>query len=67
MGYGLGLIPGKGKRFFLSSLHSNGYRGLYPRFRDVRLTSHLYIVPRSKIVELYLHYPYVFMACWLIQ
>jgi hypothetical protein len=39
---------------------SNGYRGLFPRGqsgRRVELTTHLHIVPRPIMMELYLHYP----------
>jgi hypothetical protein len=28
---------------------------------------HLHLVPRSRMMELYLHFPYVFMACCLIH
>jgi hypothetical protein len=57
---GPGSIPGSA-RFLISpqrpdrlcgplSLLSNGYRG-------VKLTTHLHLVPRSRMVELYLHSP----------
>jgi hypothetical protein len=42
------------------SLLSNGYRGLFPRGqsgRGVKLTTHLQIVPRSRNVYLYNHFP----------
>jgi hypothetical protein len=37
-----------------SSLLSNGYRGLYPRKKngwDVKLTTHFYLLPRSRMAE----------------
>jgi hypothetical protein len=53
--------PQRSDRFWSPpSLLSNGYRGLSPRGlsgRDVKLTIHLHLIPRSKIVELYLHSP----------
>jgi hypothetical protein len=45
------------------SILSIVYRGLFPRWssgRGVKLTIHLHLVSKSKIVELYLHSPYVF-------
>jgi hypothetical protein len=42
------------------SLLSNGYRGLFPwaySGRGVKLTTQLHLVPRSRIVEPYLHSP----------
>jgi hypothetical protein len=33
----------------------------------VNLTTHLHLVPRSRMVELYLHSPYLFMAWCLID
>jgi hypothetical protein len=39
---------------------TNGNRGLFPRKqsgRDVKVTSHFRLVPRSRMVELYLHSP----------
>jgi hypothetical protein len=36
-------------------LVTNGHRG--QRDRSVKLTNHVYLVPRSRMVELYLHYP----------
>jgi hypothetical protein len=39
---------------------SNGYRGLYPTgysSRGVKLTTHLHLVPMSRMVQLYLHFP----------
>jgi hypothetical protein len=39
---------------------SNGYWGLFPRGqsgRDVKLTTHLQLVPRSRKVDLYIHSP----------
>jgi hypothetical protein len=64
-------ITGGGKRFFSTSQRSdplwgpssfltNGSRGLFPRglsVRGVMLTTHLHQVPRSRMVELYLHSP----------
>jgi hypothetical protein len=38
---------------------SNEYRGLFPR--GVKLTTHLHLVPRLRMVELYLHSP---MSLW---
>jgi hypothetical protein len=71
MGYGLGgrgSIPGRDNRFFSTPQHpapapsllSNGYRRLYPwgvKRPGVELTTHLHLVPSSRIVELYLHSP----------
>jgi hypothetical protein len=68
-------IPGRGRRFSYtsqrpdwlwvpSSLLSNGYWVLFTReksCRGMKLTTHLLQVPRSRMVELYLHFPiYVF-------
>jgi hypothetical protein len=53
-----------------SSLLSNWYWELIPRNwsgRDVKLTTHFYLVPRSRMVQLYLHSPYTFMAWCLIS
>jgi hypothetical protein len=61
-----GWIPDKGKRFFSTpqrpdghwcppSLLSNRYRG--QSGRRVKLIIHLHLVPRSRMVELYLHSP----------
>jgi hypothetical protein len=44
----------------LSALISNGYRELFSlgySYRGVKFTTHLYLVPRSRQVELYLHSP----------
>jgi hypothetical protein len=40
-----------------SSLPSSRYRGLYPVWsgRGVKLTTHLHLVPRSRMLEIYLH------------
>jgi hypothetical protein len=73
-------IPGKGKRFFSTpqrleciwgppNLLSNGCHGLCPRVcsgRGVKLTTYLYLMPRSRMLELFLHSPYVFMAWCLV-
>jgi hypothetical protein len=48
----------------------NGYGGLFPRGesgRDVKLTSYLNLVPRSRKTELYGHFPYVSTAWCLIN
>jgi hypothetical protein len=42
------------------NLLSNGYRGRFPREqsgRSVKLTTHLHLVPRSRMVAVYLHSP----------
>jgi hypothetical protein len=68
---GRGSIPGRDEifLFFITgldwlwgppSLISNGYRGLFPRGqsgRGVKLTTHLHLVPRSRMVELNLRFP----------
>jgi hypothetical protein len=50
-----------GDRFWDSpSLLSNWYRELFPpggKRRGMKLTTHLHLVPRSRIAELYLHCP----------
>jgi hypothetical protein len=72
-GYGLddlGSIPGiaqffcppqRPDRFWdPPSFFSNGYREQFPREysgRSVKLSTYLQLVPRSRIVELYLHSP----------
>jgi hypothetical protein len=64
-----GLIPDGDERFFLlhnvqtgrgadPPFHTMGTGGLYPRIssgRSVKLAIHLYLVPRLKMVEIYLH------------
>jgi hypothetical protein len=53
-----------------TGLLSSGCRGLFLRLlscRGVNLTTHLYLVPRSRMVELYLHFPNVFTAWCLIK
>jgi hypothetical protein len=48
------------------SLLSNGYRGRFPegyRGRGVKLTTHLHLVPRSRMLELYLHSPHMSKTC----
>jgi hypothetical protein len=66
-----GSIPGRTKRFFSAqlredrlwgspSLLSNEYREIFrqrQRRRSVKLTIHLHLLPRSRMLELYLHYP----------
>jgi hypothetical protein len=68
-GYGFdsrGLIPGRGKRCSVvyslqtgSGAHPASYPmgtgGRFPR-RGVKLTTHLHLVPRSRMLELYLHF-----------
>jgi hypothetical protein len=51
------------------SLLFNGYLELFPRVQSgqgVKLPIHLPLVPRSRMMELYLHSPYAFMTCCLI-
>jgi hypothetical protein len=69
-GYGRDSIPGRGKRFFsfpqssdrlwgLPSLLSNGYQDFFLRGQSdlgAKLTTHLHLVPRSRMVELHLHF-----------
>jgi hypothetical protein len=69
-------IPGRDKKLFssaqcpdrlwgLPSLLCIWYQGFFLREwrgKGVSLTTHLHLVPRLRIVELYLHSPYVFMA-----
>jgi hypothetical protein len=67
-----GSIPGRGKRFFFSTQrperlwgphpdsHSMGTRGAFSERQSglgVKLITHLTLVPRSRMVELYLHFP----------
>jgi hypothetical protein len=68
-GYGRGSIPGRGKRFFCTlqrpdqlwispSLLYNGQ--LFPRgqsSRGVKLITHIRLVPRPSMVDLYIHSP----------
>jgi hypothetical protein len=70
-GYGLddrGSIAGRGNRFFSSpdgckaypASYPMGFRGFFFRVKTARgimLTTHLRVVPRSIMVELYLHSP----------
>jgi hypothetical protein len=78
----LGFDPGEGWEFFSSaprperlwdppSLLSNGYQGLFPcgqSGRDVKLTTHLHLVPRSKNEWSYTSTPqYVFMEWCLVK
>jgi hypothetical protein len=77
MDYGLdswGSIPGRGKRFFSSPQHPASYpmgtRGSLLRKKcgcGMKLTTHLHLMLRSRMVELYLHSPYVFMTWCLIN
>jgi hypothetical protein len=76
---GLGSIPGRGKRFLSSplcqkrlwgppSLLSNGYQDLFTweqSGRGMKLTTHLHLVPRSRMEELYLHSPIRLHVWWL--
>jgi hypothetical protein len=68
---GPGPIPGRGNKFFSSPLRpdqfcgspsflSCGYWGLFPwgySDRYVKLTTHLHLLPRPRMVELYFHSP----------
>jgi hypothetical protein len=67
---GRGSIPGKATTFFFAPQRLrwlwgtlsfyNGYRGLSPwrqSGRDMKLATHLRLVPRSRMVELYFHSP----------
>jgi hypothetical protein len=68
---GRGWIPGRYQKIFFTlqrpdwlwgplSLLSNGYRWFFPRgksSRGMKLTTHLHLVPRSKMVELYISSP----------
>jgi hypothetical protein len=70
MGYGLdgpGLIPDR-ERFFSSPQHPdllfNGYQGQFLQEYSgwgVKLTAHLHLVLGSRMVEQYLHSPYVIL------
>jgi hypothetical protein len=78
MFYGLGgeaSIPGRGKDFTLHSIQTGS--GAHPAFnlvgtggsflggkrqQGVKLTTYLHLVLRLGMVELYLHYPYIFIA-----
>jgi hypothetical protein len=65
-----GLIPGRGKRFSLfrnvqtgSALSPISYTmdtggRFFPEDRGEKLTTHLHLVPRSRMMELYLHSPF---------
>jgi hypothetical protein len=61
-------ISDKGKRFYLlhrveaetTKLLCYGCRGIFPRVqsgRAVKVNTKLHLVPRSRIIEVYLHYP----------
>jgi hypothetical protein len=73
--YGLGagvlFLSGENDFSFLYSVrtgsgaHPASYPVLFPRGKSgwgVMLTTHLHLVPRSRMVELYFHSPYFFMA-----
>jgi hypothetical protein len=73
MGYeldGQGSILGRAKIFLFStasrlSLLSNWYQGFFPwgkSSRGMKLIIQLYLVPRSRMVELYVHPPN--MSSW---
>jgi hypothetical protein len=74
-----GLIPGRGMRFSLLHNDHIGYEAhpasfpmragaLYPEVkRPGPEADHTHLVPRSRIAEVYLHSPYVFMARCLIN
>jgi hypothetical protein len=73
----LGSIPGRDKRYFSSpqcpdqlwgppTLLSNGYWGLFFGW-SMRLTTHLNLLLRLRMVELYLHCTYNFMTWCLIN
>jgi hypothetical protein len=66
MSYGLdgrSSIPGRGKDFSLLQSVQTGSRAdsasspVSVQDRDVKLTTHLYLVPRSRMVELYFNCP----------
>jgi hypothetical protein len=80
---GPGSLPSR-SRFFSSplrldrlwgppSLRSSMYRSRFPRgysSRGMKLTTHLYLVPRSRMVEPYLHFPvglYGIFFQWLFE
>jgi hypothetical protein len=47
-----------------------GIEGSFPGDKSgccVKLTTHLHLMPRSRMVEIYLHFPYVFMTWCLIN
>jgi hypothetical protein len=68
---GRGSIPGEDRIFLYSTMsgptlgpraasYEMGRMGLFPRRksdRDVKLTAHLYPVPRSRMADVYLHSP----------
>jgi hypothetical protein len=53
----------------LSCLLYMGYHGMFPQKynRGVKLTIHLHLVPRLRILEIHFHSPYIFMAWCLIK
>jgi hypothetical protein len=70
---GRGSIPGRGKRLFLFHCVQTGSRA-HPgalssgiKRRGVKLTTHHHLVLKSSMLELYLHYAYLFMELYLIK
>jgi hypothetical protein len=75
-----GSIPRRVKKFFSSAqrpqclrstiLLYNWHRGLFPCGKSgqgLKLTTHLHLVPRSRMVELYFHSSNAFMGWYLIK
>jgi hypothetical protein len=77
---GRGSIPSRDKRYFFSpqcpdqlwgppTLLSSGYWGLFLQRKSgwsMRLITHLHLLPRLRMVDLYLQ-PHIFVACCLIN